>query len=163
MKIVHALTGTLLCCFLVSASFSVAQTKNAATDKQRQENLDKLQKKQAKQRAAYNKMTDEQKAVARTKALERKTGISGGTTPVGNKPVKPTTMKTGAKKKPVKPLPASKPVTNATTSKAAEKSGKPQSPAVKKTKITQIKVVPKPAKPAIQPAKNPTSVEKVKK
>lgn len=163
MKIIHALTGTLLFCLITTASVSIAQTKNASTDKQRQENLDKLQKKQAKQKAAYNKMTEEQKAVARTKAQERKTGKSGGTTPEVNKPLKPTTMKTGAAKPPVKALPAGKPGTNATTTKTAGKPGKPQSPAVKKTKITPIKTVPKNTKPAIQPAKKVTSSEKVKK
>jgi len=82
MKTIHVLSGALLLCFITATSLSSAQTKNAATDKQRQENLDKLQKKQAKQRAAYNKMTDEQKAVARTKALERKTGKTSGTKPI---------------------------------------------------------------------------------
>jgi hypothetical protein len=82
MKTINVLSAALLLCFVTSASLSIGQTKNAATDKQRQENLDKLQKQQAKQRDAYNKMTEEQKAVARTKAMERKTGKTGTTQPV---------------------------------------------------------------------------------
>jgi len=76
MKAIHAITGICLLCFTFSVSPGFSQTKNAATDKQRQANLEKIQQKQAKMRRTYNNMSEEQKAEARARALERKTGKS---------------------------------------------------------------------------------------
>jgi hypothetical protein len=85
MKTIHAITGICLLCFTFSVSPGFSQTKNAATDKQRQANLEKIQQKQAKMRKTYNNMSEEQKAEARARALERKTGKS-----VTGKPVNQT-------------------------------------------------------------------------
>jgi hypothetical protein len=156
MKTIQLLTGTLLLCFLSSGSLCQAQTKNAATDIHRQENLDKLQKKRDKQRAAYNKMTEEQKAVARAKALERKTGkpaggVTGSKPGLGTANKQKTTVKSGASQN-VKPIPApntSKPNPAVNTSNDPNKKREP-APAVKssldkKADVAKKSVILKPA------------------
>jgi hypothetical protein len=166
MRTLHALTGALLLCFVTSTSVCIAQTKNAATDKQRQENLDKLQKKQAKQRAAYNKMSDEQKAVARKKALERKTGKSTNSKPViktGSSPGKPGTInKSGAiKTKPANVSKGLKPSPVFKTSKVNSKASEPVKPAIKSNAAKKPVQASKPImiKPAVK-TKSPADATK---
>jgi len=134
MKTFNVLTVSLFLFFLISASSVIAQTKNAATDKQRQENLAKIQAKQNRQRDAYNKMSEEQKAVARKKSLERKTRKKTGTKPAvntsaesANRKVNTSTNKAAVDAKPIsvrkgpKPTPKWKSPTDATTTKTASK------------------------------------------
>jgi hypothetical protein len=187
MKTFKVFTGSLFLFFLISASSGIAQTKNAATDKQRQENLAKIQAKQNKQRDSYNKMSEEQKAVARKKSLERKTGKNTGTKPVvntnaesANRKVNTSTNNAAVDAKPInipkgpKPTPKWKSPKDAATTKAASKnttsnaiSAKPalNSNAAEKSSVSTKPAIRKLGKPtkSATPASKSNSTGKDKK
>lgn len=99
MKTIHVFTSALALFFITTTANTFAQTKDAATDKQRQANLEKLQSNQAKREAIYHNMTKEQQAVARAKSLERKKAGSKAAPPAINQSANPAQGKEGAVRK----------------------------------------------------------------
>lgn len=139
MRTINVFTGALALFFLTSASITFAQTKNAATDKLRQANIEKIEKKEAKQKAAYNNMTKGQKATARAKALEHKTGGNKANPPAISKGANPAQGKVVAARE--KGLVNAKPIN-------VPKVSKPK--AIWQTPKTSSKAAP--TKPPIKPS-----------
>ena len=155
MKAMRFLSTTLVFCLVLMLGQSYAQNAGIAADKQKQANLDKINKHQAELKKKYDAMTPEQAAAARQKADEYKR--SGGKVhPAGssNKANTPTKKTNGS------------PVINKTTAqkkqgnvKKSTTSGKPvwmDEKGKAKTKVTPV------SNPQGKSDSKPSTVGKIK-
>jgi hypothetical protein len=102
----------MLICGILLTSASTAQKPGIAADKQKQENLEKIKKRQAELKKKYNSLPPEQAEEARRRANEYKKS-GGKSTGTGTKPG--TTVKTNPSKLGLQGTGSTKPKTSPTS------------------------------------------------
>ncbi len=161
MKLSSLIAATLVLSVSLLCSQSYAQSKNIASDKQKQAALDKQRAHQAELQKKYNAMTPEQQAEAKRKAAEyKRTGNKGqvtrgsNTTPTS----KPAQTRVNSKKPvPVNAKRTTTPVNTQAKPILMDANGKPLN---KVTPATTGKSEASPAKTAVPVKSTVTPVKK---